>query len=292
MQASSALNTSPADSSGVGHYRLLRIASEKFGSAPDALSAPQRQQALSIAVNEYRIEQAVLGSAEASQVVVPDAEVDNACARIRERYEDEDGFIAAMAAHQIDPASLWQALARELRVEAVLDLVSSRVKVPDSTDVQLFYYMHPEQFEQPETRRAHHILITLNDAYPENTREAAAQRLQLIRKRLLHKPQRFAEQAMKHSECPSALQGGLLGQVPRGTLYPELDAALFAMTAGALSELVESPVGLHLLWCESIVPARTVPLAEVMPALREKMLEKQRQRQQKAWLRELLQGRS
>jgi peptidyl-prolyl cis-trans isomerase C len=197
-----------------------------------------------------------------------------------------------MAAHQIDPASLWQALARELRVEAVLDLVSSRVKVPDSTDVQLFYYMHPEQFEQPETRRAHHILITLNDAYPENTREAAAQRLQLIRKRLLHKPQRFAEQAMKHSECPSALQGGLLGQVPRGTLYPELDAALFAMTAGALSELVESPVGLHLLWCESIVPARTVPLAEVMPALREKMLEKQRQRQQKAWLRELLQGRS
>lgn len=271
------------------NYRLLRVASEKFGSTPTALSPEQHRQLQIVAGREFQIEQAVLASAEARQVVVPGAEIDNAFASIRDRYEDEDSFLETMAGFGVTPESLWQSLARELRVQAVMDLVGSRVKVPDNTDVHLFYYMHPEQFEQPETRTARHILITLNEDYAENTRASAEQRLQLIKKRLLQKPQRFAEQAMKHSECPTALQGGLLGQVPREMLYPQLDACLFALREGSLSDIVESPVGLHLLLCEQIHPARTLSLDEVMPSLREKMHERQRQRQQKVWLQALLQ---
>jgi len=103
-------------------------------------------------------------------------------------------------------------------------------------------------------------LVTLNDDLPDNTRPVAQSRIEAIAARLARDPKRFEEQAMKHSECPSALQGGLLGEVPRGQLYPELDAALFLMQEGEVSAILESPMGLHLLRCESITPAAVLTL--------------------------------
>jgi len=61
---------------------------------------------------------------------------------------------------------------------------------------------------------------------------------------------KFADLALKHSECPTALQGGVLGIVPRGKLYPELDAVLFSLKVGAVSDIVESEIGFHLLLCK------------------------------------------
>ncbi|MDD5462304.1 MAG: peptidylprolyl isomerase [Methylococcales bacterium] len=60
------------------------------------------------------------------------------------------------------------------------------------------------------------------------------------------------ELALKHSECPTALQGGVSGIVPRGKLCPELDAALFSIKAGEISEIVESEIGFHLVLCQQI----------------------------------------
>ena len=40
---------------------------------------------------------------------------------------------------------------------------------------------------------------------------------------------RFADLASRHSECPTALEGGRLGEVVPGQLFPSLDAALFAL---------------------------------------------------------------
>jgi peptidyl-prolyl cis-trans isomerase SurA len=58
----------------------------------------------------------------------------------------------------------------------------------------------------------------------------------------------FAELAKRHSEDPgSAEQGGDLGFVKRGVFYPEFESAAFAMDAGELSGVVESPVGYHII---------------------------------------------
>ncbi|MBK7954464.1 MAG: peptidylprolyl isomerase [Candidatus Accumulibacter sp.] len=64
-----------------------------------------------------------------------------------------------------------------------------------------------------------HILVTIHEQLADNQRQPARDRIEAIRSRLLKEPQRFAEQALKHSECPTAINGGLLGSVPRGQLY-------------------------------------------------------------------------
>lgn len=268
------------------NYRLLRIAGEHYGRAPTELSDEQMKRARGIAINELELERLVLGSQEASQVVVADQDIAEAMAEIATRYESRDDMQVALEHNGLSEAALGQALARELRVQAVLDLVGSRAAAVDDTEVRLFYYLHPEQFNKPELRSARHILITVNNEYAENSQAAALERIQAIGKRLRKHPERFAEQALKHSECPTSLNGGVLGEVPQGTLYPELDAVLFGMNAGELSEPVASEMGWHLLLCESIQAAETVPLAKVMPVLREQLQERQRKKAVKEWLKE------
>ncbi len=58
----------------------------------------------------------------------------------------------------------------------------------------------------------------------------------------------FSELAKEHSDDPgSKVQGGDLGFVKRGVFYPEFEAAAFALAEGEYSQVVESPVGFHII---------------------------------------------
>ncbi len=58
----------------------------------------------------------------------------------------------------------------------------------------------------------------------------------------------FAELAKKYSEDPgSAVQGGDLGFVKKGVFYPEFESAAFALNDNQISDVIESPVGFHIV---------------------------------------------
>ncbi len=58
----------------------------------------------------------------------------------------------------------------------------------------------------------------------------------------------FAEMAKKYSEDPgSAKEGGDLGFVKRGVFYPEFEAAAFDLKPEEISNVIESPVGFHII---------------------------------------------
>ncbi len=187
----------------------------------------------------------------------------------------------------LTPPAYADALERELKVEAILERVGARVAQVSDIDVELYYHYHPEQFRRPETRRARHILITLNPDLPDNTPEQARARMEAIAARLAKDPARFEEQAMKHSECPTALQGGLLGEVKRGQLYPELDAALFSLAPGKISGLLSSPLGYHLLRCEDVREEVELGLSQVRVRIREQLEQRRRRVCQQAWIKTL-----
>jgi nitrogen fixation protein NifM len=157
-----------------------------------------------------------------------------------------------------------------IMLEAI-DAIGSQAQISD-TDVEIFYHLHQQRMRRPETRVLRHILITLNDAYFENRLPQVQARINEIRNTLIAGTERFAELALKHSECPTSLNGGLLGTVRRGQLYPELEPAAFALQTGELSAIAASPMGLHLLRCDSIEPASELSLAEASPSIRRHLM--------------------
>lgn len=276
-----------ADPAGQLAYLEFKAARTLYKKAPGALEGDERHRVEQTARKQLVIESRVLAAEEARGVWVPEASVAAALQGIRSRYADEHDFAADLEANGLTEAILLQALRRDLAVEAVLDRVSSRAAAVSDIDVELFYHLHRERFAQPERRRASHILITVNEDFPENRREAALDRIRSIAERVRREPKRFIEQAQKHSECPTAMQGGALGEYQRGQLFPSLDRALFELAAGELSVILESELGFHILRCDAVMPAAVLAFAEVRAKVRRHLEERRAQVCRKAWIKGL-----
>lgn len=265
-------------------YILLRAALSLFKKPPNQLGETELQQVQKQARNELNIENRVLNSPEATGVIISDEEIQLAYQEIRGRYDDETLFLEELAKNSLDETSLRAALSRQCKVNAILDRVGSRAPEVSNVDVELYYRLHPEKFALPERRTVSHIFISINPDYPENTRMAALQRANELHSKLHKKPYKFADLALKHSECPTALQGGDLGTVPRGKLYPELDAVLFKLKADEISHVIESEIGWHILLCKQIHKAENLTLTKATPKIRALMQERARQDFIRVWL--------
>ncbi|MDP1634224.1 MAG: nitrogen fixation protein NifM [Gallionellaceae bacterium] len=271
-------------------YLALKAAQKLYSKIPDALQPAEFERVQKMAQQQHQLETRVLAAPEARDAMVPPATLQAAMQEIRGRYPNEDDFADDLARNGLDEAGFAEALERELKVEAILEKVATRAAKVSEVDVELYYQYHPDQFRRPETRLARHILITVNDTIPENTREAARQHIADIAVRLQKEPGRFEEQALKHSECPTALDGGKLGDLPRGKLFPELDQTLFELKAGEVSGVLESELGFHVLRCDAIAEANILSLAEAKPHIR-KLLEQKRKRVcQQAWVKQVMEG--
>lgn len=268
-------------------YNLLRAALSLFKKTPAELAEDELTQAKIQALNEFKIESRVLNTPEAASVIITEQEIQQAFQEIRDRYDDEDAFFSDLEKNQLDNASLLAALHRQCKVNTVLEFVARNA--PDINDVEIgiYYHLHAEQFNRPERREVCHIFISINPDYPENTEEMALIRAQEISEKLQKKPHKFADLALKHSECPTALQGGVLGTVSRGTLYPEIDDVLFNLKSGQVSAAVKSEIGFHVVLCKSIQKPETLSLAKATPKIRQLMNERARRTCQRAWIASL-----
>lgn len=265
-------------------YHLLRAAIEKFSKGVHQLTKADLQQAQSQADRTFALESRVLSSKEAQGVHVPQEMVEQAVQELIGRYPDYQTFAQNLEANGISESTLRRALQRELLFDAVMQKQAANIPAVSDVDVDLFYQLHRERFDIPETRLARHILVTVNDEHEQNRRSAARKRISDIREELISSPEEFADLAMRYSECPTAMQGGVLGKVKPGVLYPELDRALFAMKEGEISDVLESEIGFHVLLCEKIEAAKTVPLEEARDKIRVLLEERARRKCQKDWL--------
>jgi peptidyl-prolyl cis-trans isomerase C len=273
-------------------YHLLRAATERFQCNIPALDETQRAAAEAQADQTFALENLVLGSDEAAEIIIPAASVQHSLDAVAGRFDDPAEFEADLARNGLDPDGLRAALRRELTFDAVMQRIGARHAAVSDTDARIFYELHAERFQTPERRSARHILITVNADYAENTRDAARARADALSAKLHERGddnlvQRFARVARRHSECPTAMEDGKLGDIVRGQLYPEVDAALFALEEGAVSAPVESEMGFHILLCEGIEPARLLPYPQVKDRIRAALEKRRRREAQRTWLAEL-----
>lgn len=229
-------------------FCLAQLRDTHAAAAPDAA---QRATIRAEAERQWRVQERILDAGEGLACRVDAAQVAAAFATIRGRYDSEAGFRADLAANGLSEAVLREALGRELRVDAILAQITSEAPAVSLQDAEIFYWQHQQRFIVPEARRASHILLTVNDALADKSASQVLAALEALASQLREAPDSFAALALRHSECPTALEEGVLGWVPRGHLYPELESALFAMLPGEC-RIVASPLGWHLLRCEAI----------------------------------------
>ena len=191
------------------------------------------------------------------------ADVDKRVAEIRGQFASPEEFKQALAQRSFDEVRLRRDLEEGLTVQKwVQEKVIPGITVSDA-EVQKFYEDHGDQMQEPESVGASHLLVAVARDATAEQKAAGRKRAEELRARLVA-GEDFAAVAREASQDPgSAPRGGDLGRVHRGQTVPEFESAAFALAPGALSEVVETQYGFHVIKVADKKPAGKLALAQV-----------------------------
>jgi peptidyl-prolyl cis-trans isomerase D len=177
-------------------------------------------------------------------------------------------------------AALFQA-PEQVDVEyLVLDATALQKSVTlAEADVRAYYDQNASRLAGAEERRASHILLTVPAGAPAAEKDAVRARAAALLEQLRKAPQTFAAVAKAQSQDPgSAARGGDLDFFARGAMVKPFDDAVFALQKGALSDLVESEFGFHIIQLTDIKAPQTRSFesmrAEIEASLRTQQAQK------------------
>jgi len=151
---------------------------------------------------------------------------------------------------------------RETDDEAMIRaLIEREVKVPepDETACRRYYEQNLARFRSADIYEASHILFAAIPADKDVYAQARAD-AESVLATLRDNPDSFAALAKAYSRCPSAEQGGNLGQITSGQTTPEFERALTEIAPGGLcAEPVATRYGFHIIRLERKIEGRVLP---------------------------------
>ncbi len=151
---------------------------------------------------------------------------------------------------------------RETEEEALIrGLIDSEIATPapDEETCRRYYEQNRRLFRSEPIYDAAHILFAAHRADGE-TYEKARRDAASVLAALQDRPERFGDMARTYSACPSAAQGGNLGQITAGQTTPEFERALERMAPGSFCEApVETPYGFHIIRLDRKIEGKELP---------------------------------
>lgn len=241
------------------------------GRAGGPIPAERRDEILREVLDQLVTIHVLEQEAKTRSVTVSDSEVDAQIAEIRKQFQTEEEFTKALGERGLTLARLREDARREMAIARMVEAeVRPKIDVKEQ-DVKSFYDQNPDQFQQPETIRASHILLRADQAAPESDKQATRAKANDVLKEIRAGAD-FAEMAKKYSQDGSASNGGDLNYFQRGQMVAPFEEAALALKPGQVSDVVETQFGYHIIKLTDRQPPRTVPLDQVAQRIGEFLL--------------------
>lgn len=171
----------------------------------------------------------------------------------KNQLDQEDGFLKEV-----------EVLKENLLKQYAINLLLKDIRISQE-EARAYYDEHPEQFVDPASVRASHILVE-DEAKAEAVLKEIGEGVS------------FEEAAQKYSKCPSNAKGGDLGFFTRGKMVPEFEEAAFAMATGEISQPVKTQFGSHIIKVVEKKEAATTPFDEIEAQLTQHLLSLKQQK--------------
>ena len=123
--------------------------------------------------------------------------------------------------------------------------VRDKIVVTDE-DVEKYFKRNESEFRSEEEFSIREIVVQYSEHSAEEFKEILAKVKDEVG---LGVP--FSEMVVKYSEAPSRFNEGLIGQLHRGDLMRELEAAALSLEVGGVSDVIMTPAGFHVVMLES-----------------------------------------
>jgi peptidyl-prolyl cis-trans isomerase D len=133
-------------------------------------------------------------------------------------------------------------------------------------ELRQYYEQHKDEYTLPERVKAQHILFKTQGKSPEEIEKIKEKARGVLDR--AKKGEDFASLAKQYSEDSSASGGGDLGDFGRGQMVPEFENVAFSLGPGAISDLVQTQFGVHIIKVNSKQERRERPFEELKEAIR------------------------
>jgi peptidyl-prolyl cis-trans isomerase D len=139
------------------------------------------------------------------------------------------------------------------------------VKVTDD-DLRQYYDQHKNEYTLPARVKAQHIVFKTQGKTPEEIAKIKEKAQGVLER--AKKGEDFGGLAKQYSEDATAPSGGDLGDFGHGQMPPEFEKAAFSLGVGAISDLVQTQIGFHIIKVNGKQEARERPFEEMKEAIR------------------------
>jgi peptidyl-prolyl cis-trans isomerase SurA len=242
------------------------------------------RQALEEAINSRLL---VREAKKIPQLEVTDKELDAYLEDVRKRFDTPEEFV-----REVNSVSGSVSEFRERRRQLIMAARMSTSKqdafeaevVVSEDEISAYYQEHTAEYEKPERVYLRQIFLRVQGGDAERAQARAI--LQSLRDEIVAGTD-FADLAKLHSQDSAAAEGGAYGWQQRGDFDEPMDSAAFALPAGGLSEVIDSPTGVHLLKVDQHEQAGTASVNEVRLDIEKTLREKAAKKKYDTWLSDL-----
>jgi len=212
---------------------------------------------------------------------------------VRDRFTSDAQYRSALESKGISEDAFRRAFHRDAVAAAVDEWLAAGVVPASDTEVEVFFLLHSDEYMTPEARHVVHVLVHVPPSASreewteaelrarEIAREAAegnSSLLEVAQAELDGLPPRFRDQV------------GDIGFVHRGSLQPAIDEAVFGVELGSITEPISTIYGYHVVQVISRRPPEALELADVRPAVEDRIRREKRRRRMDEFEGELLDG--
>ncbi|HEX2464610.1 MAG TPA: peptidylprolyl isomerase [Thermoanaerobaculia bacterium] len=221
-----------------GAYRQLR----QMGGAPEL-----SQTFFRTALDQRIAAILLLSEAESRGIAASPEQIDERMTEMRSRSESDEAFTKNLAAAGMTVAQARDQLAQDIsRFNYIEKVILPEIKISDET-LRKFYDQNLERMRQPERVKVRHILIEVPRDATEEQRTLARRRAEDV----LAKAKAggdFAALAREYSDDERTKQGGDLPWLSREEIkLVSFQQAAFSLDKGAVSDIIESQAGFHII---------------------------------------------
>jgi parvulin-like peptidyl-prolyl isomerase len=240
--------------------------------------------ALSDGLEQLVERQLILHSFDTEGYRLPDTVVDELVQeRIRERFGDRITLMKTLQAEGMT----FEKFHREVREQYIVSALRAKNLSPEKIiispyKVETYYLAHQDDFKVEDEIKLRMIVLNKTSGDDTNTTSLAREILAKIKEGAT-----FQEMASVYSQGSQRSQGGDWGWVERSVLRKELADTAFALKAGQISGVIETPETCYLMLVEQTRPTHVKPLSEVRDDVEVTLRTQEQKQLEQQWIEKL-----
>ena len=240
--------------------RQLAPIYEKYKMMYSGTKLVERLEEAKQRVAQQMIEERLLYSeAKKQNIEIDEKDVDAKVQEIVRNMGSRDTFEKALLEQQLTIKDLKERYRQQFMIRKLVDRKVGGSILVSPVEIEAYYNKNLNEYQQPERVKLKNILVSITK-FPDPAKSLALAKDILKR---LREGCDFDGLAKIYSDGPGAAEGGLMGYVKRGDLLPEIEKAVFVLTPGQITGIVQSSLGYHIFKVEEKEAPKTMSLQDV-----------------------------